>query len=91
MSFCWGVSQLFTTLNLYNGDENGEWSFGQVMSVALLAIPLVTMIELLYSGTQPFLLKKQVKANRKQTKTINRTETQAPTAALCRLMDLPAR
>lgn len=50
MSFAWGVSRLFVTLGLYHDEENDEWSFGQVMSVALLAIPLVTMIEFLYPG-----------------------------------------
>ncbi|KAJ5156839.1 hypothetical protein N7492_009642 [Penicillium capsulatum] len=48
VSFSWGVSRLFNALDLYHDEENEQWSFGQVMSVALLAIPLVTMVEFLY-------------------------------------------
>ncbi|KAJ5593847.1 uncharacterized protein N7459_000055 [Penicillium hispanicum] len=52
VSFIWGVERLLYTLNLYPDKENSQWTFGQVMSVALLAIPLVTMVELFYPGSK---------------------------------------
>ncbi|CAG7961411.1 unnamed protein product [Penicillium nalgiovense] len=48
ISFIWGVERLFNTTAIVPSKEDTKWTFGQVMSVALLAIPLVTVIELLY-------------------------------------------
>lgn len=36
--------------SLFHNEEDAEWSFGQVMSVSLLAIPLVTIFEFFYPG-----------------------------------------
>jgi hypothetical protein len=53
ISFVWGVERLFNTTAIVPSKEDTKWTFGQVMSVALLAIPLVTAIELLYPGKFP--------------------------------------
>lgn len=50
VSFTWGVERLFNTLELVPSRQNRQWSFGQVMSITLLAIPIVTLVELLYPG-----------------------------------------
>ncbi|KAK9847366.1 hypothetical protein MYU51_019519 [Penicillium brevicompactum] len=46
--FIWGVQRLFSTVRLCPNKEDMEWSFGQVMSIALLAVPLVTVFEFFY-------------------------------------------
>ncbi|CAG8208991.1 unnamed protein product [Penicillium salamii] len=48
ISFIWGVQRLFSTVRLCPNKEDMEWSFGQVMSIALLAVPLVTVFEFFY-------------------------------------------
>ncbi|KAJ5522095.1 hypothetical protein N7527_006210 [Penicillium freii] len=48
ISFIWGVQRLFSTVRLFPDKEDMEWSFGQVMSIALLAVPLVTVFEFFY-------------------------------------------
>ncbi|OQD73997.1 hypothetical protein PENANT_c191G11629 [Penicillium antarcticum] len=48
ISFIWGVQRLFNTVRLFLNKEDMEWSFGQVMSIALLAVPLVTAFEFFY-------------------------------------------
>ncbi|KAJ5253468.1 hypothetical protein N7505_012131 [Penicillium chrysogenum] len=52
ISFIWGVERLFNTTAIVPSKEDTKWTFGQVMSVALLAIPLVTAIELLYPESE---------------------------------------
>ncbi|OQE17691.1 hypothetical protein PENFLA_c023G07742 [Penicillium flavigenum] len=52
ISFIWGVERLFSTTAIVPSKEDTKWTFGQVMSVALLAIPLVTVIELLYPESE---------------------------------------
>lgn len=56
ISFVWGISRLFSVVNLFPSEDNAQWSFGQVMSVALLAVPLITVFELLYPGEFKFNL-----------------------------------
>ncbi|KAJ6168270.1 hypothetical protein N7497_001113 [Penicillium chrysogenum] len=48
ISFIWGVQRLFNIVRLFPDKEDKEWSFGQVMSIALLAVPLVTAFEIFY-------------------------------------------
>ncbi|CAG7936484.1 unnamed protein product [Penicillium salamii] len=48
ISFIWGVQRLFSAVRLCANREDIEWSFGQVMSIALLAVPLVTVFEFFY-------------------------------------------
>lgn len=37
-------------MRLCPNKEDMEWSFGQVMSIVLLAVPLVTVFEFFYPG-----------------------------------------
>ncbi|KAJ6189812.1 hypothetical protein N7519_004720 [Penicillium mononematosum] len=62
ISFIWGVERLFNTTAIVPSKEDTKWTFGQVMSVALLAIPLVTVVELLYPEPE------KQKKNTQQTK-----------------------
>ena len=56
MAFFWGVYRLILLLPLAGqakdpgDDDNSDWSYGQVVSVVLLAAPLVTMIGYFDSG-----------------------------------------
>ncbi|KAJ5240592.1 uncharacterized protein N7469_002183 [Penicillium citrinum] len=51
ISFVWGVERLFSVVLIFPSEENSQWSFGQVMSVALLAIPIVTVFEFFFPGS----------------------------------------
>ncbi|CAG7939896.1 unnamed protein product [Penicillium salamii] len=48
VSFSWGVQRLFGVVALFPDKENMEWTFGQVMAIKLLAVPLVSALEFFY-------------------------------------------
>lgn len=50
VSFSWGVQRLFGVVALFPDKGNMEWSFGQVMAITLLAVPLVSAFEFFYPG-----------------------------------------
>jgi hypothetical protein len=49
-SFTWGLIRLTQTLQI---DDRGssDWSFGQVVSIVLVAAPLLTIFESFFEGT----------------------------------------
>ncbi|KAJ5804947.1 hypothetical protein N7474_010834, partial [Penicillium riverlandense] len=66
MSFLYGLFSVLVEINVFTGGDiippviqnnyTNRWSIGQIMPVFLLAVPLVTIIELLYPGKSTILL-----------------------------------
>ncbi|KAJ5183820.1 hypothetical protein N7492_001436 [Penicillium capsulatum] len=53
LAFGWGISRLMNTINYQKytpdlkieDDDSGDWSFGQVVAMVLLAAPIITILE----------------------------------------------
>lgn len=59
MSFLYGLFSLFVLTdvytsgylgNTYQNDYSNRWTVGQIMPVALLAVPFINVVEMLYHG-----------------------------------------
>lgn len=51
MTYVWGMVKLWILSDWgFSLGEDQEWTFGQVLPLLLLAVPLITLLEVFYSG-----------------------------------------
>ena len=51
LSTAWVTLNLVNARRLFDTEESDDWKFGQILTVVMLASPLLTVVEYVYPGT----------------------------------------
>ena len=51
LSTAWVTMNLVKARRLFDTEESDDWKFGQILTVVMLASPLLTVVEYIYPGT----------------------------------------